>query len=57
MKKLIFIFMIFVLSSCSYINQKLGMKDDNIPEEIMEKVIENQTGVSIDLTPLTPEAK
>lgn len=35
--------------------QLFHTKDDNIAEEVVEKVIENQTGFNIDLTPQTPE--
>lgn len=31
------------------------LKKDNIIEEIAEDIIENQTGIKIDLTPDTPE--
>lgn len=56
MKKTIFIFLALSLSSCSYINKQLGLKDDNTGEELIEKVIETQTGIKdIDLTPSTPE--
>ncbi|MGA1048651.1 MAG: hypothetical protein ACO3UU_11625 [Minisyncoccia bacterium] len=30
-------------------------RDDNPIEELVEEVIESQTGVSIDITPLSPE--
>jgi len=30
-------------------------KDDNVVEELVENVIENQTGFDLDLTPLSPE--
>lgn len=43
------------LTSCGYINQKLGLKDDNIGEELIEQVIENQTGINADLTPESKE--
>lgn len=31
------------------------LKDDNIVEEIAEKVIENKTGIDVDLSPTSPE--
>ncbi len=40
---------------CSKINQKFGMKDDNIIEESIEKIIENKTGIDVDLTPESSE--
>jgi len=36
---------------CHYINQKLGLRDDNIIEEAIEDLIEAKTGLDIDLTP------
>jgi len=44
--------------SCSpmeWINDKLGMKDDNILEEAAESFIESKTGLDIDLTQRSPE--
>lgn len=32
-------------------------KDDNVGEEVLEDVIENQTGAKIDLSPFSPEKK
>jgi hypothetical protein len=46
---------IFVLSSCSFINEKLGLKDDNIFEESFEYAIKYQTGIDVDLTPISQE--
>ena len=43
------------LCSCSYLNQQLGLKDDNLGEEIIEEVIELKTGIDLDLTPGSPE--
>lgn len=45
------IFSLLFLCSCSAINAKLGLSDDNPIEEIGEAVIEARTGVDIDLTP------
>ncbi len=36
---------------CSYFNRKLGLEDDNPIEEAIEDIIENRTGIEIDLTP------
>ncbi len=43
------------LTSCSSINRLLGLKDDNFAEEATEEVIKAKTGLTIDLTPQTPE--
>lgn len=45
----------FGCGGCAYINHWCGLKDDNIVEESLEDVIEHETGISIDLTPSTPE--
>lgn len=55
MKEFLLINMIFLLCSCSYLNTSLGLKDDNLGEEIIEKMIEHEFGVDIDLTPNTLE--
>ena len=39
------------LESCSSINQKLGLDDDNLMEQSIEFVIRSETGLSVDLTP------
>lgn len=46
---------ILLLPSCSYINQKMGLQDDNLGEEVIEAVIKTETGLDIDLTPASPE--
>jgi len=43
--------------SCSSINKKLGLKDDNFIEESIESIIESNTGLDVDLTPGSPEGK
>jgi len=43
------------MCSCGYVNQYLGIKDDNIGEEIAEEVIKKETGLDVDLTPGSPE--
>jgi hypothetical protein len=46
------------LISCNPIesfNDWIGLKDDHIAEEILEEVIEHQTGVEVDLTERSPE--
>lgn len=52
---LYFVFAIFCFSSCSYLNKKIGLNDDNILEEIIEEQIQKRTGVNIDLTPASAE--
>lgn len=44
-----------ILSGCSYVNKKMGLKDDNVAEELIEDIIQIKTGASIDLSPDTPE--
>lgn len=49
---------ILVLAAgCCTMNKFLGLKDDNAVEEIVENVIQQETGLDIDLTPNTPEQK
>lgn len=44
-----------VLGGCHFVNNKLGLQDDNVAEELAEELIESKTGVDIDLTPASPE--
>lgn len=46
---------LFVLSSCTAINQKLGLSDDNFLEETLEYGIKFKTGLDVDLTPESQE--
>jgi len=46
---------LLLLCSCSAINAKLGLADDNLAEELAEEAIEMKTGLDVDLTPSTPE--
>lgn len=55
MKNLIVMIGLLLLTSCSYVNEYLGIEDDNLAEEIAEEVIEAKTGADIDLTPSSPE--
>lgn len=41
--------------SCHYINNRMGLEDDNVIEEVVEDVIEKETGIDIDLTPESAE--
>lgn len=49
--------MTLLFLSCSEINKKLGLPDDNLAEEVIEDVIKEETGVDVDLTPDSPEKK
>lgn len=40
---------------CTWVNKKLNLDDDHAAEEFVERVIENETGLSVDLTPNSPE--
>ena len=46
---------LILLTSCSWINMKLGLPDDNIGEELVEEVVQMKTGLDLDLTPSTLE--
>lgn len=43
------------LGGCSYLNKKVGLKDDNFIEEGIERQIESRTGLDIDLSPNSVE--
>ena len=49
------IFLLFWLTSCSWVNMKMGLPDDNLIEEWVETEVETRTGVDVDLTPYTIE--
>lgn len=49
------IFSLLMLCSCSAINAKMGLQDENFGEELIEEAIELKTGLDIDLTPGSPE--
>lgn len=55
--KQIFLTFIIISSffSCTYINKKFGLNDDNDFEEITESVIYHKTGLDIDLSPQSQE--
>lgn len=48
---LILSFMGATFGGCHYLNQKAGLPDDNVIEELIEELIESKTGLEIDLTP------
>ncbi len=39
------------IGGCSYLNQQLNLKNDNVLEQCIEAVIEHETGLDVDLTP------
>lgn len=51
-------FLIFLMilgacfGGCSYFNKKLGWNNDNPLEQLTESIIEMETGLNIDLTPI-----
>jgi len=57
MFRLLFSMMIIgiLVASCSSLNKKFNLKDDNVVEEFVEEQIENQLGLNIDLTPESKE--
>jgi hypothetical protein len=44
-----------LLVSCSAINEKVGLPDDNAIEQLVEVIIHYETGLSVDLTPAEDE--
>ena len=46
---------LLLLVSCSVINEKLGLADDNALEETIEYGIKYKTGLDVDLTPTSQE--
>lgn len=55
MKKiLLMISVTLLLPSCSRLNKDVGLKDDNDVEQRIEKLIEDKTGIKVDLTPEAP---
>ena len=51
------ILFILIFGGCHYINEKMGLKDDNELEEIVEEIINQKIGIDIDLTPASKEKK
>lgn len=45
---------IAVVAAVGYVSSKY-LGDDNVVEELSEEVIEDMTGVDVDLTPSSPE--
>ena len=50
-----FLFAIFAYIVVMSINSAYNLEDDNKIEENIECIVENVTGLDIDLTPMTPE--
>ncbi len=50
-----FLLLAVLISSCSYVNQKLGLDNDNPWEEAMEWQIFHVWGIDVDLTQEDPE--
>lgn len=48
---------LLLTNSCSQINEMFGLKDDNDVEQRIEQVIEQETGLKVDLTPEPSEEK
>lgn len=49
------LFVAALTGGCSYLNQKVGLADDNIIEEALEQKIEQHTGLDLDLSPESKE--
>lgn len=46
---------LFGCSAISDVEKKAGIEEDNVIEEVVEFVIEKETGIDIDLSPDSPE--
>jgi len=46
---------LLLLTSCTALNQRLGLADDHPIEEIGELIIHHKVGVDLDLSPSSPE--
>ncbi len=55
MKSFGFILVMCALVGCASIEKELNIPEDNIAEELIEDAIKIETGISVDLTPSTPE--
>lgn len=44
-----------LMGGCSYANKKMNLEDDHPAEELLERVIKNETGVDVDLSPSSKE--
>ena len=52
---IVFIIFSIYVGGCSYVNEKLNVDDDGVVEELIEVLIEKETGLNIDLTPKSRE--
>ena len=52
----VLILLLVFTGACSQLNKKAGLSDNNQIEEKIEELIEEQTGLKIDLTPESPES-
>ena len=50
-----FVVIALMFGACSYFNRQLNQKDDWWGEELLEDVIEDRIGFSVDLTPNSKE--
>ena len=46
------IILVFSITACKGLNNYFGLKDDNIVEQAAEMFIEEEIGISVDLTPV-----
>jgi len=49
------VFFILIFGGCHYLNEKMGLEDDNAIEEFVEERIKEKTGLHLDLTPNSKE--
>ncbi len=56
-KLIVLIGVVLLLPSCSELNKKFGLPDDNVMEEVAEDVLKEEFGADVDLTPASPEVK
>ena len=47
--------LVILTTACSSVNEYFGWNDDHPAEEFFEAVIEAETGLDIDLSPMSPE--
>lgn len=53
----LFLWTFVLISSCSWVNEKLGKENDWWGEECLEGLIHQQLDVDVDLTPESPEGR
>lgn len=52
---IIMLLIITMIGSCTYLNERAGIPDDHIFEEMVEDVIRQETGLDVDLSPASEE--